>query len=303
MSPFVVGPSASWTSPDSFNRHCLHPRHCIPQRQEQDLLLDANNNVVKPIINPKVPEAFCSTDSTAIYRGPSWNVQVTNQEWLCPFWRLSTFRLRSLVNSDRLQSLRPLQRPLLTNMSITLSEEQETLLKTSYPESFNFHSEYSVVIDHPISTVFPVLGHGHQAERMVRLSDLCTDFQLFDKDLVVTPNSAPLIESRVRTASSSTSSEGLPRQYLRLQETVSLIFGLNVKVEIVGTQTWDEDAKMALYETVTDQGIMVWKVRVFKEIEDDGKKKTSVMETINGSCPWWMKLIVQRETSKAHRCV
>jgi len=182
----------------------------------------------------------------------------------------------------------------------SLSDKQKAFLQMHYPTNFNFHSDYSVVLDHPMSSVFPVLAHGDKAERMVRLSELCTDFQLFDTDFVIPPNSAPLTESRVRTEPPS--SGGHPRQYFRLQETVPLFFGLTkTKVEIVGTQTWDETTKVSLYETVTDQGIMVWKSRLFKEIEDDGKKKTSIIETINGSCPGWMKLIVQSEVTKAHR--
>lgn len=180
------------------------------------------------------------------------------------------------------------------------SEKDKSLLATPNTTNYNFHSDYSVVLDHAISTVYPVLAHGDQIERMARLSDFCTDFQLFNSDVVSTPDSAPLAESRLRTE--PTSSAGLPRQFFRLQETIPLVFGLaKTKVEIVGAQTWDETAKMALYETVTDQGIVVWKLRQFKEIEEDGKKKTSVIETIKGKSPGWMQLIVQREAAKGHK--
>lgn len=186
----------------------------------------------------------------------------------------------------------------------SLSEQDQALLATPDTKNYNFHSDYSVILDHPIGTVFPVLSHGDQIERMVRLSDLCSDFQLFDKDTVETPESTPLAEAHVRTEPPSTSELGFPRQFFRLQETVPLLFGLiKTKVEIVGAQTWDENAKVALYETVTNQGILVRKLRVFKEIEDDGIKKTSVSETINGTCPMWMKFIVQREATKGHRYV
>lgn len=188
------------------------------------------------------------------------------------------------------------------------SEKEKALLVTPYASTHNFHSDYSVVLDHPLSTTFPVLAHGDQMERMVRLSELLTEFELFDADNVVSPGAAPLAESHLRTEPPSTfesvtaAGDGLPRQYFRLQETVPLLFGLaKTKVEIVGTQTWDDNTKVALYESVTDQGIMVWKLRAFKEIEEDGTKKTSVIETIKGTCPGWMKIIVQRETIKAHR--
>jgi len=180
------------------------------------------------------------------------------------------------------------------------SEKVKAALATPYTAHYNFHHEYSVVLDRPVSEVYPILAHGDIMERVIRLSALCTDFELFDSDVVALPDSAPLTESRVRTEPASGEGGGLPRQYFKLQETIPLIFGLTHKtVEIVGTQTRDDNAKVALYESVTDQGIMVWKLRAFKEIEEDGKK-TTVIETIKGSCPTWMKLIVQRETAKGH---
>lgn len=187
------------------------------------------------------------------------------------------------------------------------SKKDHNLLATPYPDHENFRSDYSVVLDHPLSATFPVLAHGDQIERMVRLSDLCSGFDLFDSDKVVTPGAAPLAESRLRTEPPATDTTApgpdvLPRQYFRLQETIPLLFGLaKTKVEITGSQTWDDNTKTALYETVTDHGIVVWKLRQFKEIEEDGRKKTSVIETIKGTCPGWMKLIVQREVTKGHR--
>lgn len=188
----------------------------------------------------------------------------------------------------------------------TPSEKDKSLLQTPYSSEFNFHSDYSVVLDHPLSTVFPVLAHGDQLERVARLSDLCTDFELFENDMVALPESKPLIESRMRTqpAADGEGEGRLPRQYFKLAETVPLLFGLEkTKVEIVGAQTWDPNAHVSLYETVTDQGIIVWKLRQFKEFEEGGKKNTSVSENIRGISPGWMKLIVQRETAKGHRCV
>jgi len=184
------------------------------------------------------------------------------------------------------------------------SAKHKALLATAHPTSYNIHRAYSVVLDHPISNVCATLAHGHNMEHVVRLSDICTEFELFDSDIVVTPDSAPLAESRVRTEPASAVEGGLPRQYFRFKETVPLVFGLaHTTVELVGTQTWDENAKVVLYETVADQGIVMRKLRAFKEIEEDGKKKTSVIETIQGSCPMWMKLIVQRAVETSHTCV
>jgi hypothetical protein len=97
----------------------------------------------------------------------------------------------------------------------------------------------------------------------------------------------------------------LPRQFFRLQETVPVLFGLIKKrVNLSGTLTWDEEAKVALYETYSDTGIVVWKVRMFKEVEGkDGKMSTMVSENIEGRCPPWMQWMVQKEATKAHMCV
>jgi len=189
------------------------------------------------------------------------------------------------------------------------SQGEKALLAKPDIQKYNFHHEYSIVLDHPISEVYPILAHGAKMEHVVRLSSLCVNFELLYADVVVPPDSAPLAISRVRTEPAFISStgegegeKGLPRQYFRLNETIPLAFGLtHKKVAIVGAQTWDEDAKVALYESVTDQGIVVWKLRAFKEIEEDGRKKTRVVETIKGSCPVWLKLIVQKETAKSNK--
>jgi len=168
------------------------------------------------------------------------------------------------------------------------SQGEKALLAKPDIQKYNFQHEYSIVLDHPISEVYPILAHGAKMEHVVRLSSLCVNFELLYADVVVPPDSAPLAISRVRTEPAFISS--------------TLAFGLtHKKVAIVGAQTWDEDAKVALYESVTDQGIVVWKLRAFKEIEEDGRKKTRVVETIKGSCPVWLKLIVQKETAKSNK--
>lgn len=97
----------------------------------------------------------------------------------------------------------------------------------------------------------------------------------------------------------------LSRQAFRLQETIPLFFGLIKRtVDIVGTVTWDDDTKVSLYESVTEgQGIEVWKLREFAEVEVDGKVMTRVTETIEGKCPGWLRFIVQNEVVKSHKCV
>ena len=89
-----------------------------------------------------------------------------------------------------------------------------------------------------------------------------------------------------------------------LREDVPVLFGLiTKKIEINGKQTWDPDAKVALYESVTEMGIEVWKLRKFEEIEENGARKTRVSEIIRGRAPALMRFIVQKETTRGHRCV
>jgi hypothetical protein len=63
----------------------------------------------------------------------------------------------------------------------------------------------------------------------------------------------------------------------------------------------DEEAKVALYESVTNQGIIVRKLRRMEEIPAANGEgpKSRVTETINGTCPGWIRLIVQKG-ARAH---
>jgi len=177
-------------------------------------------------------------------------------------------------------------------------------------ETPDFTSKYSVLIDHPIAQVFPILAHGDSLESVVRLSALCSGFQLLHPDTVQLDAFTPLSKSHLRTKPAyqhipDTLSEGLvlPRQSFSLEETVPILFGLTQKkVEIQGTLTWDDDAKVALYETLAGD-VETWKLKEFVEVEEDGKVKTRVTETIEGRCPWWMKSFVQKVVTKSHRCV
>ncbi|TCD65846.1 hypothetical protein EIP91_002152 [Steccherinum ochraceum] len=177
---------------------------------------------------------------------------------------------------------------------------------STFPPLFkpNFYHEYSVVLSHPIDEVFTILGTDAGHERTCRLSGLCTKLELFEKDTVELPVSLPLADVHVRTAPGATSSHPspqptrtLPRQSFRLTESVPVAFGWHTDVCPTGTFTWDEEGKVALYETLTDGGVHVWKLR---EFEEAGEGKTRVKERIEGACPWILKSIVQRETKKSH---
>ncbi|KAF9456755.1 hypothetical protein BDZ94DRAFT_318522 [Collybia nuda] len=172
----------------------------------------------------------------------------------------------------------------------------------------NFFSDYSIILDHPITEVFSTIGTSKGHERTTRLSGLCSEFELQHHDTVSIPQNTLLVETNTRSLDSSlrltseydaeSLTRQIDRQFFTLQETVPVAFGLlHVKVKISGTLSWDEKSKVALYESKTDSGILIWKSRVFEKIDD---KRTRVSEKIRGKCPSWLRIIVQSQTLKGH---
>ena len=161
----------------------------------------------------------------------------------------------------------------------------------------NFSCTHSVTLDHAIDKVFTMIGTSSGHERVCRLSSMCSAFELLAKDTVSLQPGASLNESHARLLPASDS--GLPRQHFTMSETVPILFGIiKTVVKLVGTLTWDEENKLALYETAASgSGILVWKIREFKKVGED---KTLVTETIQGQCPALLKSIVQSQASKAH---
>ncbi|KAJ3888302.1 hypothetical protein GG344DRAFT_90019 [Lentinula edodes] len=173
----------------------------------------------------------------------------------------------------------------------------------------NFSCSHSVVLPHSISEVFTTIGTTQGHERVCRLSKLCTNFELLNSDTVSLPTKAALSDSHVRALPTSDSrmaeaqnasedTRTLPRQAFTMTETIPLVFGL-FKNDVIlnGTLTWDESAKLALYETESNNGVQVWKLRTFEEVDANS---TRVSERIEGVCPRWLRAIVQREASKGH---
>jgi hypothetical protein len=194
----------------------------------------------------------------------------------------------------------------------------ETTTSDSAQFQPNLASKHSVVLDHPFSEVFGVLGTGEDVkalERMVRISPLCTDFTILHRDTVALPASTPLLRTIVCTLPAYDpdkdvqSEEGdmalFPRQYFQFEETVKILFGfVTTKVIVDACLTWDEGNHAWLYESfVKKSGIKIRKTREFEEL-DEGKdegKKTRVTEVVEGRCSWLVKPIVQLELARAHR--
>ncbi|KAF9069013.1 hypothetical protein BDP27DRAFT_1265683 [Rhodocollybia butyracea] len=176
----------------------------------------------------------------------------------------------------------------------------------------NFNNTFSVTVAHPISTVYTILGTAEGHERVCRLSKLCSKMELLKRDRVEVPASKTLTEISARSFPSTTNLEDqrtLPRQHFIMTETVPLLFGLiKTDVELTGTLTWEDDGptspesssghvKHALYETTSNNGIRIWKLRTFEVVDDN---TTKVSERIEGLCSSWLQPIVQKEASKAH---
>ncbi|KDR76105.1 hypothetical protein GALMADRAFT_225797 [Galerina marginata CBS 339.88] len=209
-------------------------------------------------------------------------------------------------------------------------------LKTNPPP--NFFSDYSVVLSVPLKDVYTTLGTTAGHERVCKLSKLCSGFELLEKDAVELPTPRypegnKLKDVGVRTAvptdenGAAGQSNGAPRitrQHFTMEETVPLLFGMfKSRVLLKGTLSWDEsvlssistpspqtepssanaenDIELhALYETMSDGGIIVWKLRTFTPEAGD-PTKTRVTERIEGWAPMLLRPIVQSETLKGHR--
>lgn len=188
-------------------------------------------------------------------------------------------------------------RPTSGFNSVLNTTPRPASMSVDYGFKPNFSSTHEVTLDYPLSKVFETIGTAAGHERVTTLSSLASHFELYHRDVVSLDK--PLDQTNARTKKDeATSNTGLPRQFFAFQETVPMMFGLvKTVVHLSGTLTWDDEKKLALYETFSDKGIQVWKIRRFEEI--DGK--TRVHEEINGVCQPLLKAIVEKETRKAHQ--
>ncbi|KAJ7334929.1 hypothetical protein DFH08DRAFT_879660 [Mycena albidolilacea] len=177
-----------------------------------------------------------------------------------------------------------------------------SLRQDSYPADFkpNFDSVFSVVIQKPLSTVFPILGTNQGLGAHILLESIASDFEEGAADSVNVDGN--LEDAFVRTAAAAPAGQGFPRQHFSYIETIKIIPGLSfldVVVHLDGTYTWDEARNITLYETSSDKSVVVRKVRRFEEI--DGGAATNVSEIINGQCPFLEQPITQSQARTAHQ--
>ncbi|KAJ7814079.1 hypothetical protein B0H13DRAFT_461894 [Mycena leptocephala] len=177
-----------------------------------------------------------------------------------------------------------------------------SLRQDSYPSDFkpNFDSVFSVVIQKPLSTVFPILGTNQGLGPHILLETIASNFQSGALDSVNVDGN--LEDAFVRTSPAAPAGQGFPRQHFAYVETIKIIPGLSffdVVVNLNGTFTWDEARNISLYETSSDKSVVVRKIRRFEEV--DGGAATNVSEVINGQCPFLEQLITQSQARTAHQ--
>ncbi|KAJ6500879.1 hypothetical protein C8R45DRAFT_82778 [Mycena sanguinolenta] len=172
----------------------------------------------------------------------------------------------------------------------------------SYPADFqpNFDSIFSVSIQEPLATVFPVLGTNLVLCKQILLESIASDCQVGVLDSVSVDG--PLEDAFVRTAPAAPAGQGFPRQHFSFIETITIIPGLSsldVVVHLNGTYTWDQERNITLYETSTDKSVVVRMVRTFEPL--DGGAATNVSEVIHGQCPLLEQPFVQSEARDAQQ--
>ncbi|KAK0204974.1 hypothetical protein DFS33DRAFT_719605 [Desarmillaria ectypa] len=183
---------------------------------------------------------------------------------------------------------------------------------TAPPAKPNIFSKHTIVLDHPVSKVFPILGTAKNQEKITRACSSSlpiTAFKLLNKDVVAVPRNTPLSEIRdardlpaaQEFESESKGARQLLRQSFVFTETQHLFCrSLSWNVRIEATLVWDEEAMTTLYESrVTGRDdTRIWKLREMEEIE--GGTKTRATETLEGVCPGWSRKMVQKKTRRAH---
>ncbi|KZV89790.1 hypothetical protein EXIGLDRAFT_771387 [Exidia glandulosa HHB12029] len=168
----------------------------------------------------------------------------------------------------------------------------------------NFSAEVTMDFQYPIEKVFAAFGSDQtQLCKLVLLSDIASDCQLLARDTVDV--AGPLEDTIVRAVPASANGTGFPRQHYTYKETIKIIPGISlfdIVVDLPGTNTWDEERKVVLYETASEsQGVFVKKTRFFESI-DDGKA-TRYTEKIVGQCNWILQPIVQNQATKTAKQV
>ncbi|KAK0223425.1 hypothetical protein IW262DRAFT_825546 [Armillaria fumosa] len=175
----------------------------------------------------------------------------------------------------------------------------------------NIFSKHTIVLDHPVSKVFPILGTAKNQEKITRAcssSSPVTAFKLLTKDVVAVPRNTPLSEihdARDLPAAQDFESESkgarqLTRQSYVFTETQHLLCrAMSWNVRIEATLVWDEEEMTSLYESkVTGRDdFRTWKLREMEEIE--GGTKTKVTETLEGVYPGWNRKLFQKKTRQA----
>ncbi|KAJ3559954.1 hypothetical protein NP233_g11134 [Leucocoprinus birnbaumii] len=172
---------------------------------------------------------------------------------------------------------------------------EQVIYNARYPTlKPNWSFELSTVLDGSVDEVASKLGPLDKLETVMKLNPVCFEFVEIARDWVVVPKGQKLGDVRVREVPGDTSnhdSENKGRRYERVRfeakDTIKAFWGLMEGVVIQrGTYVWDEKKKLGLWEvsSIDKPGMEAWlrKVVKFEGVNEDGKKKTRVVEICEG---------------------
>lgn len=191
----------------------------------------------------------------------------------------------------------------------------------------SFSMTHTVTLNHPLSTVFPVLSEPKGIERLQRLTPEAQHFSFRPSDNVRLPKGglAPLItfdhprnpkalprpremEAVAPQIEDADKSDGegkiVERAWFEFGGTVPILFKLiNSPLSVAGAQIVDIDAKIVVFESgVAAHGIKEVKVRTFKEVDlPGGGKGTVVKETVWGTCPRLLSYLLKIIAPRVHK--
>ncbi|KAJ4479049.1 hypothetical protein J3R30DRAFT_3473684 [Lentinula aciculospora] len=195
----------------------------------------------------------------------------------------------------------------------------------------SFSMTHSVILPYPIDRVFPALSSADQMERLQKLTPEAQEFSLLPSDLVLLPCNAlsalnhayampvdcprprKLLPPSLPDKAANADTRQFKRTRFEFSGTVPILFGLiNLPLSVAGAQIIDEEAKVVLFEScVAAQGIEEVKLRTFREIslEDGstggadglGKPGTEVTETVWGTCPFVLSILLKFLAPRVHK--
>lgn len=188
------------------------------------------------------------------------------------------------------------------------------------PFTPNFSAVHSVTIARPLAEVFATLGTASAHAAVCRLSALCTNIDIEQRDFVTLAPGETLHGSSFIGKPEAPVGDGrgdcAHRQHFTLEETVPVLYGLlQSKITVRGTLTWIQPSEELLrsggpvysvYESqvVGGLGIKIYRLREMQAIVTEGasgaEEVTEVTEYLYGVGPSYLKWLIAKEAVTKH---